>query len=313
MQKNSSILVLGSTGMVGSAIVAQLQTCGYTNILSPSSIELNCLNTDVVNQYLEYFKPEYVFLSAAKVGGIIANRDAPVDFLYENLQIQNNVINAAAYWDVKKLLFTGSSCIYPKISRQPIKEEYLMRGPLEETNQSYAIAKIAGIQLCKSYNEQYGKNFISVMPCNLYGPGDNYHPTYSHVIPGLIRRFHEAKKENKPTVVIWGSGTPLREFMYSTDLAACMVQLMEYSGQLPHLINIGTNVEVNIAYLAELIKYATGYTGEILLDKDKPDGTPRKVLDCGVLHNIPDFNWQPTVGLQDGLQMAYQDFCNNHN
>lgn len=304
MNKDAKIYVAGHTGMVGSAIVRALKAQGFTNLLLRTRGMLHLQYDDKVYQFFRDERPEYVFLAAAKVGGIVANRDRPADFLFENLAIQMNVLQAAAAFKVKKLLFLGSSCIYPKLAKQPIGEEALLTGPLEPTNEWYAIAKIAGIKMCQALRRQNGCNFIAAMPCNLYGPGDNYHPEHSHVIPGLIRRFHESKVQGHPNVVCWGSGTPLREFLYVDDLAeACLLLMEEYNGELP--INVGSGQEHSILDIAELVAMRVGYQGPIVWDRIKPDGTPRKVLDSSRLRAL---GWKPKTALTDGLFTAYEDF-----
>lgn len=304
MEQHSKIYIAGHRGMVGSAIWRKLAHEGYTNLIGRSSSELDLRDQKAVHAFFESEKPEYVFLAAAKVGGILANNTYPAEFLYENLLIQNNVIHAAYENRVKKLLFLGSSCIYPKLAEQPIKEESLLSGYLESTNEAYAIAKIAGIKLCQAYHKQYGSRFISVMPTNMYGYGDNYHPQNSHVLPALIRRFHEAKVENKSEVVIWGSGKPLREFMFSEDLAdACYFLMKNYED--PALINIGTGEEISILDLAKLIGEVVGYTGNITFDSTKPDGTPRKLMDSEKLHAL---GYRHKVSLREGITLTYQDF-----
>lgn len=304
MDKQSKIYVAGHKGMVGGAITRKLQTEGYDRLILRSSSELDLRDQAAVNAFFEDEKPEYVFLAAAKVGGIVANNTYRADFIYENLMIECNVIHAAHKNGVKKLMLLGSSCIYPKMAPQPLKEGYLLTGLLEETNEPYAIAKIAGIKLCEAYRDQYGDNFISVMPTNLYGIGDNYHPKNSHVLPALIRRFHEAKENGAPEVQIWGTGTPLREFLYADDLAEACVFLMEcYNGR--ELINIGTGEDLSIGELAVLVKKTVGYEGEISYDMSKPDGTPRKLMDVSKLHGL---GWRHKVGLEEGIGLAYGDF-----
>jgi len=304
MELNAKIYIAGHRGMVGSAIVRSLTAKGYQHLVYTSSDKLDLRKQEAVNNFFEAEKPEYVFLAAAKVGGIWANNTYPAEFLYENLMIESNVIHAAYRQNVKKLLFLGSSCIYPKMAEQPIREESLLSGYLEPTNEAYAIAKIAGIKLCQAYYKQYGCRFISVMPTNMYGFGDNYHPENSHVLPALLRRFHEAKIENKPSVAIWGSGTPLREFMFSDDLADACVFLMEKYEQ-PDLINVGTGEEVSILQLAHQIAETVGYRGEIIFDRTKPDGTPRKLMDSAKLHAL---GYRHKIGLKEGLQKTYSDF-----
>jgi len=290
--------------MVGSAILRKLQAEDFTNIITRTSAELDLRNQQGVTDFFALEKPEYVFLAAAKVGGIIANNTYRADFLYENLAIQNHVIHNSYLQNVKKLMFLGSSCIYPKLAPQPLREEYLLTGLLEETNEPYAIAKIAGIKMCDAYRAQYGCNYISVMPTNLYGLNDNYHPQNSHVLPALIRKFHEAKSQNKPEVVIWGSGGPMREFLYADDLAnACFYLMQNYNE--PNLINIGTGQDVTIKDLALLIKKIIGFEGELVFDSTKPDGTPRKLMDVSKLHNQ---GWKHTVNLEEGIKLAYADF-----
>lgn len=304
MEKSSKIYIAGHRGMVGSAIHRKLISEGYTNIITRTSKELDLRNQTLVDAFFQTEQPEYVFLAAAKVGGIMANNTYRADFLYENLQLQNNVIHAAYVNKVKKLMFLGSSCIYPKLAPQPLKEEYLLTGTLEPTNEPYAIAKIAGIKMCEAYRAQYGCNFISVMPTNLYGINDNYHPENSHVLPALIRRFHEAKVNNADHVEIWGTGSPLREFMYSDDLAdACYFLMMNYNE--PDFINIGTGHDLSIKDLADLIKHVLGYEGAITFDTSKPDGTPRKLMDVSKLHSL---GWKHKVELAEGIEMAYEDF-----
>lgn len=308
MQKNSRIFVSGHRGLVGSALVRTLTDSGYTNLITRTRAEVNLLDTSAVDAFFLAEKPEYVFLAAAKVGGIWANNTYPADFIYENLQIQNNIIDAAHRHGVTKLLFLGSSCIYPKLAPQPIKEEYLLTGPLEPTNEPYAIAKIAGIIMCQSYRRQYGSNFISVMPTNLYGENDNFDPKTSHVLPALIRRFHEATLAKAPTVTVWGSGTPKREFLHVDDMAAACVHLMEtYDGA--DMVNIGTGEDVTIKELAETIAEVVGYQGEITWDTEKPDGTPRKLLDVSRLHAL---GWQHTTSLKDGIARTYEWYRHTH-
>lgn len=304
MEKSSKIYVAGHRGMVGSAIYRKLKQEGFENIITRTSQELDLRNQKAVADFFETEKPEYVFLAAAKVGGIVANNTYRADFLYENLQIQNNVIHSSYVVGVKKLMFLGSSCIYPKFAPQPLKEDSLLTGTLEPTNEPYAIAKIAGIKMCESYRAQYNCNFISVMPTNLYGINDNYHPQNSHVLPALIRRFHEAKLNNTPSVEIWGTGSPLREFLFSDDLAnACFFLMQNYNEST--FINIGTGHDLSIKDLALLIKRIVGYEGEIKFDTSKPDGTPRKLMDVSKLHSL---GWKHTIELADGIEMAYEDF-----
>ena len=304
MEKNQKIYIAGHNGMVGSAIKRHLESKGYNNLLYRSSKELDLRSQQAVFDFFEKEQPAFVFLAAAKVGGIVANNTYRADFLYENLLIEANIIHAAWKNKVEKLMFLGSSCIYPKMAPQPLKEEYLLTGLLEATNEPYAIAKIAGIKLCEAYRDQYGANFISVMPTNMYGRGDNYHPSNSHVLPGLIRRFHEAKENNAASVTVWGTGTPKREFLYADDLAeACIFLMKDYNQK--ELINIGTGEDLSIAELAALIKDIVGFRGEIVFDKTKPDGTPRKLMDVSKLH---DLGWKHSIALKEGIQMAYADF-----
>jgi GDP-L-fucose synthase len=307
MEISAKIYVAGHRGMVGSAIVRCLEKNGYKNIITASSAALDLRNQEQVNRFFENERPEYVFLAAAKVGGIHANNTYPAEFLYDNLMIEANVIHAAYKNNVTKLLFLGSSCIYPKFADQPIKENSLLTGELEPTNEWYAIAKIAGIKLCQAYHKQYGSRFISAMPTNMYGYGDNYHPENSHVLPALLRRFHEAKVEGKSEVRIWGSGKPLREFMFSDDLAeACFFLMQNYEN--PELINVGTGEEVSIFELATRIKEVVGFEGTIAFDSTKPDGTPRKLMDSANLHKL---GYRHKVTLHEGLQKTYQDFLKN--
>ncbi|MFN8345663.1 MAG: GDP-L-fucose synthase [Spirosomataceae bacterium] len=304
MEKNAKIYVAGHRGMVGSAIVRRLQSEGCQNIIVRTSRELDLRNQADVTRFFAEEKPEYVFLAAAKVGGIMANNSYRADFLYENLQIQNNVIHNAYLNGVKKLLFLGSSCIYPKMAPQPLKEDYLLTGPLEYTNEPYAIAKIAGIKLCESYRKQYGCNFISVMPTNLYGPNDNYDLNGSHVLPAMIRKFHEARTEGKPFVELWGTGSPLREFLHADDLADACVYLMKTYNE-EQFVNIGVGEDISIRHLAELIQKTVGYEGELRWNTDKPDGTPRKLMDVSRLHSM---GWKHRYSLEEGIQLTYQDF-----
>ncbi len=307
MDKSSKIYIAGHRGMVGSAIYRKLQKEGFTNFVTRTSDTLDLRNQQQVTDFFEHEKPEYVFLAAAKVGGIIANNTYRAEFLYDNLQIQNNVIHNSYLNGVKKLMFLGSSCIYPKLAPQPLKEEYLLTGLLEPTNEPYAIAKIAGIKMCDAYRAQYGCNYISVMPTNLYGINDNYHPQNSHVLPALIRRFHEAKEQNIPLVTIWGTGSPKREFLFADDLAeACYYLMQNYNEE--GLVNIGTGEDISIKELALLVKKIIGYSGEINFDTSKPDGTPRKLMDVTKLHSK---GWKHTVELEDGIKLAYQDFLNH--
>lgn len=307
MKKTDKIYVAGHRGLVGSAIVRNLQSKGYENIVGRTHKELDLTNQADVRAFFEEEKPDVVVLAAAKVGGINANNTAPADFAYENLQIQCNVIKAAHDYKVKKLLFLGSTCIYPKMAPQPIPESALLTGPLEVTNEAYAIAKIAGLEMCKFFKRQYGDNFISCMPTNLYGPRDNYDLENSHVMPAMIRKFHEAKKNNAPSVELWGTGTPLREFLYVDDMAdACVYLLENYDGE--EHVNIGTGKEVSIKELAETVREAVGYTGDIVWNSDMPDGTPRKLTDVSKLHGL---GWKHQVELKEGVELAYQWFCDN--
>ncbi|HUI44939.1 MAG TPA: GDP-L-fucose synthase [Nitrospirota bacterium] len=305
-----TVFVAGHRGLVGSALVRRLTACGYRNIITASRGELDLLNHSAVNEFFRSKQPDIVYLAAAKVGGIYANNTYPADFILENLKIQNNVIEAAWRHGIQKLLFLGSSCIYPKMAPQPIKEEYLLTSSLEPTNEPYAIAKIAGIKLCSALNRQYGTNFISVMPTNLYGPNDNYHPENAHVIPMLLRRFHEAKMKGQPSVTVWGTGTPRREFLFSDDMADACVFIMENfsSSDIGELINIGAGKDFTISELADLIKKAVGFNGAIEFDSTKPDGTPRKLLDVSRLRKL---GWKHKTSLQAGLVKAYEDFLGN--
>lgn len=304
MEKNAKIYIAGHRGMVGSAIYRKLQNEGYDNIVTRVSTDLDLRDQKAVADFFEQEKPDYVFLAAAKVGGIVANNTYRAEFLYDNLQIQNNIINSAYINGVKKLMFLGSSCIYPKLAPQPLKEDYLLTGTLEETNEPYAIAKIAGIKMCDAYRDQFGCNYISVMPTNLYGYNDNYHPQNSHVLPALIRRFHEAKENNLADVTIWGTGSPKREFLFADDLAeACFYLMQNYDEK--GLVNIGTGEDISIKDLALLIKKIVGYEGEIKFDTSKPDGTPRKLMDVTKLHSK---GWKHTIELEQGIALAYQDF-----
>lgn len=308
MQKDEKIYVAGHQGMVGSAIIRKLQSLGYSNILTATHQELDLTNQAKTIAFFEQNKPQYVFVAAAKVGGIHANNTYKAQFLYENLMIAANTIHAAYKIGVSKLMFLGSSCIYPKYAPQPMKEEYLLTGELEPTNEGYAIAKIAGLKLCDTYRYQYGCNFISVMPTNLYGINDNYHPENSHVLPALIRRFHEAKTKNLSEVIVWGTGTPKREFLFADDLAdACIYLMQNYNDY--GWVNIGSGEEVSIAELATMIKEVIGYQGKIIFDTTKPDGTPRKLLDVSKLHNL---GWRPKTSLKEGLKITYQNFLEKH-
>ncbi len=304
MEKTSKIYIAGHRGMVGSAILRRLEADGYTNIITRTSSELDLRNQQAVQEFFENEQPDYVFLAAAKVGGIHANNTFRAEFLYDNLMIEANIIHAAHLSGVKKLMFLGSSCIYPKMAPQPLKEEYLLTGPLEQTNEPYAIAKIAGIKLCESYRDQYDSNFISVMPTNLYGYNDNYDLQNSHVLPALIRKIHEAKDNGAPTVTVWGTGSPKREFLFADDLAAACVYLMDnYDGR--ELVNIGTGEDISIKDLALLIKEVIGYEGELEFDTSKPDGTPRKLMDVGKLHSL---GFKHKIELREGIALAYADF-----
>jgi GDP-L-fucose synthase len=304
MQPNDKIYIAGHRGMVGSAIWRRLQKEGYTNLIGRTSAELDLKNQAATQAFFEKERPDYVFLAAAKVGGIMANNIYRGEFLYDNLMIQNNVIDAAYRSGVKKLMFLGSSCIYPKLAPQPLKEDYLLTGLLEPTNEPYAIAKIAGIKLCDAYRSQYGCNFISVMPTNLYGANDNYDLNGSHVLPALIRKFHEAKVKNEPTVTLWGTGKPRREFLHADDLAdACLFLMQRYDE--PGLVNIGVGEDLEIKELALMIRDIAGYKGEIVHDLGKPDGTPRKLMDVSKLHSL---GWKASISLEEGLRRVYADF-----
>lgn len=304
MDFKAKIYIAGHRGMVGSAILRNLEKQGFTNIITRTSAELDLRNQQAVTDFFSKEKPEYVFLAAAKVGGIQANNIYRADFIYENLMIQNNVIHSSFVNKVKKLLFLGSSCIYPKLAPQPLSEDYLLSGYLEDTNEPYAIAKIAGIKLCESYKRQHGCDFIAVMPTNLYGPNDNYNLNNSHVLPALIRKFHDAKESNAPYVEMWGTGTPMREFLHSDDMAdACVYLMKNYSGQ--KIVNIGTGVDLTIKDLGLLIKKIVGYSGEIKHDLTKPDGTPRKLMDVSYLHSL---GWKHKIELEAGIKAVYEDF-----
>jgi len=304
MTENSRIFVAGHRGLVGSAIWRELQRQGFKNLISRTRAEVNLLDAGAVQKFFNEAKPEFVFVAAAKVGGIHANDTQPAEFLFENLQIQNNLIHAAKLAGVRKLLFLGSSCIYPKLAPQPLKEEYLLTGELEPTNQWYAVAKIAGIKLCQAYRRQYGCDFISAMPTNMYGPNDNYDLQTSHVLPALIRKFHDAKINSAANVTCWGTGTPLREFLYADDLAsACVFLMQNYSEE--QFINVGSGSEITIRELAELVRRSIGFAGEIIWDKSKPDGTPRKLMDSSRLSAL---GWKPQVDMETGIRLAYADF-----
>ncbi len=307
MDKNAKIYIAGHRGMVGSAIFRKLQKEGYNNIVVRTSKELDLKNQEMVRQFFETEKPDYVFVAAAKVGGIVANNTYRAEFLYDNLMIQNNVIHNSYVTGVKKLLFLGSSCIYPKFAPQPLKEEYLLTGTLEPTNEPYAIAKIAGIKMCDAYRNQYGCNFISAMPTNLYGPNDNYHLQNSHVLPALIRKFHEAKEADQPFVGIWGTGSPLREFMHVDDLAGACYFLMENFDDYG-FVNVGTGEDISIKDLALLVKKIVGFPGELKFDETKPDGTPRKLMDVGKLNRL---GFNAKISLEEGIASTYQDFLTN--
>jgi GDP-L-fucose synthase len=303
VEKSAKIYVAGHRGMVGSAMVRRLEQLGYRNIITRPSTDVDLRNQQQVFSFFEQEKPDYVFLAAARVGGIYANNTFRAEFLYENLMIESNVIHASYLNKIKKLLFLGSSCIYPRMAPQPLKESYLLTGPLEYTNEPYAIAKIAGIKLCESYRLQYGCNFISVMPTNLYGPNDNYDLAKSHVLPALLRKIHTAKINNIPTVEVWGSGTPLREFLHVDDLSEACLFLMENYSE-PELINIGTGTDISIKDLAMMIMRVADYKGEIKFDSSKPDGTPRKLLDVSKLMAL---GWKPKISLEEGIKMVYKD------
>lgn len=308
MEKTSKIYVAGHKGLVGSAIVRSLSKAGYTNIVTRTREKLDLLNQTAVADFFTTEKPDYVFLAAAKVGGIMANKNFPADFIFQNLQIQNNIIDSAYKNNVKKLLFLGSSCIYPKLAPQPIKEEYLLTGSLEPSNDAYALAKISGIKMCQSYNTQYGTNFISVMPTNLYGENDNFDLETSHVLPAMIRKFEDAKNTGAPSVTMWGSGTPMREFLYVDDLAeACLHIINTYNDS--SIVNIGTGEDVTIKELAETIAKTVGYEGEIKWDTTKPDGTPRKLLDVSKLHGL---GFKHKTSLEDGIKLTYEWYLKNY-
>ena len=304
MEKHEKIYIAGHRGMVGSAMHRKLLAEGFNNIVVRTSAELDLTNQQAVASFFAQEKPDYVFLAAAKVGGIVANNTYRADFIYQNLMIESNIIHQAYVNNVKKLMFFGSSCIYPKLAPQPLKEDYLLTGELEYTNEPYAIAKIAGIKLCESYRDQYGCNFISVMPTNLYGYGDNYHPNHSHVLPALIRRLHEAKENNAPFIEAWGTGTPLREFLFVEDLAdACYLLMQKYNEK--QFVNVGCGEDISIKDLINLVKKVIGYGGDIRFDTTKPDGTPRKLMDATKLRNM---GWKPKISLEEGIALAYNDF-----
>lgn len=308
MNKNDKIYIAGHRGMVGSAILRKLQEEGFSNLVFRKSKELDLRNQTDVSDFFKSEKPEYVFLAAAKVGGIVANNTFRADFIYENLAIQNNVIHHAYLHGVKKLMFLGSSCIYPKVAPQPLKEEYLLTGVLEPTNEPYAIAKIAGIKMCEAYRQQYGCNFISVMPTNLYGINDNYDLQNSHVLPAMIRKFHEAKTRKDEVVNLWGTGSPLREFLYADDLAdACYFLMQNFSEE--GFVNIGSGVDISIKHLAEMVKGIIGFKGNLAWDTSKPDGTPRKLMDVTKLHNL---GWKYKIGLEEGIKLAYKNYLDKY-
>lgn len=303
MEKNAKIYIAGHRGMVGSALMRKWQSEGFTNIITRTSAELDLRNQAAVTEFFAAEKPDYVILAAAKVGGIVANNTYRAEFLYDNLMIQNNVIHQSYVNGVKKLLFLGSSCIYPKMAPQPLKEEYLLTGSLEHTNEPYAVAKIAGLKMCEAYHDQYGCNFISVMPTNLYGPNDNYDLKTSHVLPALLRKFHEAKENGAPSVQLWGTGSPLREFLHADDLAAaCYFLMKDYNETKP--VNIGVGHDISIRDLAELIQRITGFTGAIEWDTSKPDGTPRKLMDVSRINNA---GWKASITLEEGIRRVYQE------
>jgi len=307
MNKTNKIYIAGHNGMVGSAIHRKLLEKGHNNIVTRNSSEVDLRDQHAVAKFFEQEKPDYVFLAAAKVGGILANNTYRAEFIYDNLMIENNIIHQAHKNDVTKLLFLGSSCIYPKHAPQPLKEEYLLSGYLEPTNEPYAIAKIAGIKLCESYMDQYGSNFISAMPTNLYGPNDNYDLQNSHVLPALIRKFHEAKEQNKPEVEIWGTGKPMREFLHVDDMAdACYFLMQNYDEK--QFVNIGTGNDITIRELAETIMHVTGYRGKLTFNTEKPDGTPKKLMDVSKINNL---GWQHKIDLKEGIERTYQDFLEN--
>lgn len=307
MHKDDKIYVAGHRGMVGSAIVRKLQSEGYYNIVSRSRSEIDLTRQDLVEKFFATERPDYVFLAAAKVGGIIANNATPADFMYDNMILEMNIIHSAWLNGCKKLLFLGSSCIYPRLAPQPMRESCLLTGSLEPTNEAYALAKISGLKYCEYLNRQYGTDYISVMPTNLYGPNDNYHPEHSHVLPALIRRFHEAKITGAATVTCWGDGSPLREFLYVDDLAdACVFLMNQYSGN--ETVNLGTGKEISIGELARLVAKVIGYSGEILWDPSKPNGTPRKLLDVSKLNEL---GWHYRTELEDGIRLSYEDYLRN--
>lgn len=308
MDTNAKIYVAGHRGMVGSAIVRNLLAKGYTNIITRTHQELDLINQAAVDRFFAQETPDYVFLAAAKVGGIQANNVFRADFIYQNMMIEANIIHAAHKANVSRLLFLGSSCIYPRDCPQPIKEEYLLTGPLEPTNEPYAIAKIAGIKLCESYNRQYGRQYVSVMPTNLYGPNDNYDLNNSHVLPALLRKTHEAKQRGDATLEVWGSGKPMREFLYVDDMADACVYLMEHESITDGIFNIGTGTDVTIRELAQTVMDIVTFEGEITFDSSKPDGTPRKLLDVSSMKNI---GWQAPTALREGIRLTYEAYCNS--
>lgn len=304
MNKEGKIYIAGHNGMVGSALERKLRAQGFDKIIGRTSKELDLRNQHEVNTFFKKERPDYVFLAAAKVGGIHSNNTYRAEFIYDNIMIEANIIHASHVNKVNKLCFLGSSCIYPKLAPQPLKEEYLLTGPLEHTNEPYAIAKIAGIKMCEAYRDQYGSNFISVMPTNLYGPNDNYHPENSHVLPALIRKFHEAAKNNSTDVTVWGTGSPKREFLHTDDFAdACILLMQQYDGK--EFVNIGSGEDISIKDLAYLIKKITGYEGRIIFDPEKPDGTPRKLMDISKLTAL---GWKPNINLEEGIASVYKEF-----
>ncbi|MCM2400153.1 GDP-L-fucose synthase [Rhizobium sp. S153] len=309
MRKDAKIYIAGHRGMVGSAIVRRLEAAGYGNLITRTSSELDLTHQQQVNEFLLREKPDYIFMAAAKVGGIHANNTYRADFIYKNLMIEANVVHAAWLAGVKRMLFLGSSCIYPRDCPQPIREDYLLTGPLEQTNEPYAIAKIAGVKLCESYNRQYGTAYVSAMPTNLYGPNDNYDLANSHVLPALIRKAHEAKLRGDSTYTVWGSGRPMREFLHVDDMASACLFLMEQDAITDGLFNVGTGTDVTIRELAETVMDVVGFAGEIVFDASKPDGTPRKLLDVSRLHQL---GWKAKIDLREGIALAYADFLSKH-
>lgn len=308
IDKNSKIYIAGHRGLVGSAIHRKLESLGYTNLILKTRAELDLMDQKATEEFFEKERPEYVYVAAAKVGGIMANIEQPADFIYENLRVQNNIIHSSYKYGVKKLIFLGSTCIYPRLSEQPIKEEYLLTGKLEPTNEAYAIAKIAGIIMCQSYNKQYGTNFISAMPTNLYGINDNFDPQTSHVFPALIRKFHEAKIYSSPEVILWGTGTPKREFLYVDDLADALVFLMDNYNE-SELVNVGTGEDIALIDLANIMAKIIGYEGKITLDPSKPDGMPRKLVDVTKIHSL---GWKHKTSLEDGIKATYEWFSKSY-